>query len=142
MRALIVCISVLAFGCSKKDTLREQLPPLDFRKLAMDARREQIYLLAMKHRLPPEKAEAAAWDYYDKHDIGLRFLTNDAGKQIDVLKLNAEMSKGVPDTVRSLAAKYGFEESVFAAFLFDLKVSARAQGMIRRDRGAADGVSP
>jgi len=98
----------------------------------MDAKREQIHLLAIKYGLSPEKAELATWDFYRKHDPAFR-LTIDKGdilydgKPVDILKLNGEMSKGVPDTVRELAIKYGFDERVFAAFIVDLRLYDRMQ---------------
>lgn len=128
MRILILLLTLVLIGCAKKEQPHSDSAAVDIKMLRKALMRENINLLAIKHGLPPEKAELATWDYSMKHDIGFRITMDENalskdGKQLDIFVMRDEMSRGIPDSVRDLSVKYGLEERAFAAFLFDLKLA-------------------
>lgn len=138
MRILIVLALFMAFGCSQKEraspkTVRSpEKVSADVKKLLMDGRREQIQLLAVKHRLPPDRTELATWEYFEKHDIGFRFLNERiASKRAitsqDMIRVTKESSVGMSETVKSLAFRYDLREESLAAFLAELRASQPSQ---------------
>jgi len=123
-----IAILLVLSGCAKQSELKKpaQAPrQIDPKEIFFRATREPIQLLAVKHGLSPKLAEEAAWEYYQKHHLGYRFLMAKTQAEKQAFQNNAQQeydnsTKGVAETIRFISTRYGFKESSFAAFIYDL----------------------
>jgi len=124
-----LAILLVFSGCGKQSEAKQSVPArkqIDPKEIFIRASREPIQLLAVKHGLSPRFAEEATWEYYQRHHIGYKFLMAKTQAEKQAFRNNAlqeydNSTKGVAETIRFLSTRYGFKESSFAAFLYDLE---------------------